>query len=151
VKERARSSWETLRARSEAAAELRRIESALALVGSDREPAFRDLGAAVHRGDATAEVAARARLVELDRRETELREDIVRTHAETGERIRRARLPVEETMMVLPSEPAPPPDEATPPTPPQMPEPYPPPDEGTPPTPAQVPEPSPDPPPDRDE
>jgi hypothetical protein len=70
---------------------------------------------------------------------------MTRTHTEAGERIRRARLPVQETVMVLPSEPTPPPGEATPPVPPQMPEPYPPPDEGTPPTPARIPEPSPDP------
>jgi hypothetical protein len=47
-------------------------------------------------------------------------------------------------MMVLPSEPAPPPGEATPPQPAVVPEPYPPPDEGNPPEPARVPEPSPD-------
>jgi hypothetical protein len=40
-------------------------------------------------------------------------------------------------------EPAPPPDEGTPPTPEPVPEPYPPPDEGTPPTPPLVPEPGP--------
>ena len=52
--------------------------------------------------------------------------------------------------MVTPSEPYPPPGEATPPEPAIVPEPYPPPDEGTPPSPAVVPEPSPDPKPDRD-
>jgi hypothetical protein len=68
------------------------------------------------------------------------------SRAEAGERIREARLGVQETMMVtprLPSEPYPPPGEATPPQPAIVPEPYPPPDEGTPPTPALVPEPSP--------
>jgi hypothetical protein len=40
-------------------------------------------------------------------------------------------------------EPAPPPDEGTPPTPAPVPEPYPPPDEGTPPRPPAVPEPGP--------
>lgn len=66
--------------------------------------------------------------------------------AEAGERIREARLAVQETMMIapkLPSEPYPPPGEATPPQPAIVPEPYPPPDEGTPPTPAPVPEPGP--------
>jgi hypothetical protein len=43
----------------------------------------------------------------------------------------------------LPPEPAPPPDEGTPPTPPSIPEPYPPPDEGTPPSQPPVPEPTP--------
>jgi len=65
--------------------------------------------------------------------------------AEAGERIREARLAVQETMMVMPNEPYPPPGEATPPQPAIVPEPYPPPDEGTPPTPALVPEPGPDP------
>jgi hypothetical protein len=46
--------------------------------------------------------------------------------------------------MVLPSEPYPPPDEATPPQPAIVPEPYPPPDEGTPPEPAPAPEPEPE-------
>jgi hypothetical protein len=64
--------------------------------------------------------------------------------AEAGERIREARFAVQETMMVTPNEPYPPPGEATPPQPAIVPEPYPPPDEGTPPTPALVPEPGPD-------
>jgi len=145
AKERALSSFETLRARTAAAAELRRVHAALALVESERQSAFLDLGAAVHRRNGAAEAAARSRLAELDRREAALHEETARTQAETTERIRRARLPVQETVMVLPSEPSPPPGEATPPTPPQVPEPYPPPDEGTPPTPARIPEPSPDP------
>jgi len=145
AKERARSSWETLRARQAAAAEFRRIQSGLVLLESDRRGALQDLGAAVHLHDPAAEAAARARLVELDRHEAALRQALDQAHAEAGERIRRARLPVQETMMVLPSEPTPPPGEATPPQPAQVPEPYPPPDEGTPPQPARVPEPSPDP------
>jgi hypothetical protein len=47
-------------------------------------------------------------------------------------------------MMVLPTEPYPPPGEATPPQPATVPEPYPPPDEATPPQPARIPEPGPD-------
>jgi hypothetical protein len=42
--------------------------------------------------------------------------------------------------MVLPSEPSPPPGEATPPQPAVVPEPYPPPDEATPPQPAPDPD-----------
>jgi zinc ribbon protein len=145
AKERARSSWQTLRARQAVAAELRRIQSGLALLERDRRAAFHDLGAATHLHDSTAEAAARARLVELDRHEEALRQALERTQIDAGERIRRARLPVQETMMVLPSEPTPPPGEATPPQPAQVPEPYPPPDEGTPPQPARIPEPSPDP------
>jgi hypothetical protein len=151
AKERARSSWETLRARQAVAAELRRIQSGLALLERDRRAAFHDLGAATHLHDAAAEAAVRARLVELDRHEAALRQALAQAQAEAGERIRRARLPVQETMMVLPSEPAPPPGEATPPQPAQVPEPYPPPDEGTPPQPARIPEPSPDPDPGRED
>jgi hypothetical protein len=136
ARERARSSWETLRARQAAAVEARRIQSALAVLEPERRTAFHDLGAASHAHDASAEAAARARLTELDRRESELRAALDGALEEAGERIRKARLPVEETMMVLPSEPAPPPDEATPPQPAVVPEPYPPPDEATPPQPA---------------
>jgi hypothetical protein len=75
----------------------------------------------------------------------QLHEQYDRTLGEAGERIRKARLPVQETMMVTPPEPTPPPGEATPPQPAIVPEPYPPPDEATPPEPARVPEPSPEP------
>jgi len=136
ARERARSSWETLRARQVAAAEVRRIQTTLAMLESDRRAAFHDLGAATHAHDATAEAAARVRLTELERYESELRAALDRALEDAGERIRKARLPVQETMMVLPSEPTPPPGEATPPQPAVVPEPYPPPDEATPPQPA---------------
>lgn len=144
ARERARSSWETLRARQAAAAEARRVQSALVLLESERRAAFQGLGSAAHAGDSTAEAAARARLDELDEREAALRRRLEGAQAEAGERIRKARLPVEETMMVTPNEPSVPPGEATPPQPAVVPEPYPPPDEGNPPQPAIVPEPSPD-------
>jgi hypothetical protein len=145
ARERARSSWETLRARQNAAGEARRVQSALLLLESDRRTAFQELGAAVHARDPAAEANAQSRLAELDEHEVELRAQLDGALGEADERIRRARLPVQETMMVLPPEPYPPPDEATPPQPAQVPEPYPPPDEATPPEPAQIPEPTPDP------
>lgn len=145
ARERARSQWETLRARQAAAAELRRIESALAGLEPERRAAVHDLGTAAYGRDAEAEAAARARLEELDAREADLRAELDRAQKDAGERIRLARLPVEETVMVAPPEPAPPPDEGTPPQPAVVPEPYPPPDEGDPPEPARVPEPGPDP------
>ena len=145
ARERARSSWETIRARQAAVAELRRIHSAIAALEPERRAAFQALGTAAYRGDADAEADARARLERLDAREVELRAELDRTHADAGERIRLARLPVEDTVMVVPTEPAPPPDEGTPPQPAVVPEPYPPPDEGDPPEPARVPEPSPEP------
>lgn len=144
VRERARSSWETFRARSTAAAEARRIQSGLLLIESERKSALAQLGAAAHAHDGTAEAAARAKLTELDEREAALRAQLDEQLDLAGERIRKAKLPVQDTMMVLPSEPSPPPGEATPPQPAVVPEPYPPPDEATPPQPARVPEPGPD-------
>jgi hypothetical protein len=146
ARERARSSWETLRARQAATVEARRIQSTLLLLDSDRGRALQDLGLAAHREDSTTEAAVRARLAELDAQEAELRTRLEQALGDADDRIRKARLPVQETMMVLPTEPSPPPGEATPPQPAIVPEPYPPPDEATPPQPARVPEPTPDPP-----
>ncbi|MDX6468097.1 MAG: zinc-ribbon domain [Gaiellaceae bacterium] len=153
ARERAGSLLETWRARAAATAEVRRIHSGLAVVEAERRTALLELGAAAHRGDGMAEAGVRARLTELDAREAELRSQLELRLAHAGERIRKARLAVQETMMVTPnqpSEPYPPPGEATPPQPATVPEAYPPPDEGTPPAPARVPEPSPQPSPDRD-
>ena len=108
---RARSSWETLRARQVATAEARRTKSALLLLESDRRSALQDLGAAVHAQDATAEATARERLAGLDARETELRTQLDAALGEADERIRKARLPVQETVMVLPAEPGPDPSD----------------------------------------
>jgi zinc ribbon protein len=146
VKEKARSAWEEWRVRSAAAAEARRIQSGLLLVEAERRHALADLGAAAHLHDSTAEAAARSKLAELDERERALQTQLDEQLTLAGERIRKAKLPVQDTMMVLPSEPSPPPGEATPPQPAVVPEPYPPPDEGDPPQPARIPEPSPDPP-----
>jgi hypothetical protein len=104
-----------------------------------RPRAFQVLGEAVWRGDAAAERDARQRLEELERERQRIEEELAMRLAGAEERIRRARLPVQETLMVTPNEPSapyPPPDEGDPPQPAQVPEPYPPPDEGTPPTPA---------------
>ena len=141
VREKARSRLEELRARSAVAAEARRIQSALLLIEAERKSALADLGAAAHAHDGTAEAAARAKLTELDERDAALRGQLDDGLAQAGERIRKAKLPVQDTMMVLPSEPSPPPGEATPPQPAVVPEPYPPPDEATPPQPAPDPDP----------
>jgi zinc ribbon protein len=143
ARERARSSVETWRARSAAAAESRRIRNVIAVAESERQALLLELGTAAYRRDGAAEDAARTKLSELEAREWELHGRLQESIREAGERIRRARLPVEETIMVLPTEPTPPPDEGTPPTPAVVPEPYPPPDEGDPPEPARIPEPSP--------
>ena len=144
ARERAESAVETWRARSAAAADARRLRQTLAAIDRERQTLHRDLGAAVHRGDGAAERDVRTRLDALDAHEAELRSALEGTLSRADRRIREARLPVQETMMVLPAEPTPPPDEGTPPQPARVPEPYPPPDEGTPPEPARVPEPGPE-------
>jgi zinc-ribbon domain len=107
ARERARSSWETLRVRQTATVEARRIRSALLVLESDRRNALHDLGAAAHAQDATAEANARERLAKLDAHEAEFRTRLEAALGEADERIRKARLPVQETMLVLPTEPGP--------------------------------------------
>jgi len=142
ARERVRSRVEELRARSSALAEARRAHGDLLLLESERKARLADLGAAAHARDSTAEAAARAALADLDRREAELWSSLEARQRATGERIRKAKLPVQDTMMVAPAEPQPSP--AQPPQPAVVPEPYPPPDEGDPPQPARIPEPTPD-------
>ena len=121
-----------------------------------RGPALQELGAAVRSGDRRAANEASKRLDELDERERSLEADLELQLARAKERIRLARLPVQETVVVAPTSagsvageaadarrqdpgepnaPYPPPDEGNPPTPAIVPEPSPPPDEGTPPAP----------------
>lgn len=147
---------EVWRTRLDAAVTRWRTRSRLDAIEVDRGPALQALGDAVWRGDSTAEKEARQRLVDLEQEGKRIEDELAERLAGADERIRRARFPVQETMMVTPNEagsvvgkaddarpevpepsPAyPPPDEGNPPEPAQVPEPYPPPDEGTPPTPA---------------
>jgi hypothetical protein len=116
-----------------------RTRSRLDAIAYERGPALQALGEAVWRGDDDAERESRERLVELEQERKRIEDDLSEQLAGADERIRRARLPVQETIMVTPNEPSPPyppPDEGNPPEPARVPEPYPPPDEGTPPTPA---------------
>jgi hypothetical protein len=116
-----------------------RSRSRLDAIEIDRRPALQALGEAVWRGDASAEQEARQRLEDLEEDRKRVEEELAAQLADADERIRQARLPVQETVMVTPNEPSapyPPPDEGNPPQPAEVPEPYPPPDEGTPPTPA---------------
>ena len=110
AREWAQTALETWRARSAAAAEARRIRHSLARLEDERRARLLDLGAAAHRRDEAAEAGARARLAALDAEEAGLRGSLDAALHDAGERIRKARLPVEETMMVLPFEPTPPPD-----------------------------------------
>lgn len=116
-----------------------RTRSRLDAIDVERGPALQALGEAVWRQDETAERAARQKLVELEQEAKRVEDELAERLAGADERIRRARLPVQDTVMVTPDEPNapyPPPDEGEPPQPAQVPEPYPPPDEGTPPVPA---------------
>jgi hypothetical protein len=115
-----------------------RTRSRLDHVEHARAPALQELGAAVRSGDKRAANEASKRLDELDEQQRSLEADLELQVAQAKERIRLARLPVQETVMVAPTEPSPsypPPDEGNPPTPAIVPEQYPPPDEGAPPTP----------------
>jgi hypothetical protein len=127
------------RTRVDAALARWRTRSRLDAIAVERGPALQAFGDAVWRGDTTAERDARRRLVELEQESKRIEDELAERLAGADERIRRARLPVQETLMVTPDEPSapyPPPDEGNPPQPAQVPEPYPPPDEGTPPVPA---------------
>ncbi len=137
-RERATSTGEVWRARLEQTLHRRRAQAELDLIEDERRPLLRELGEAVYAGDADREAEARARLAALDERRAEVERGLEDRRSELDERIRRARLPLDRTVMVPPTAantPYPPPDEGTPPTPTPVPEPYPPPDEGTPPTP----------------
>jgi hypothetical protein len=87
---------EIRRARSDAAAEGRRVQAELALLESERSSAERTLGEAVAAGDESAEQAARALIRGLDERKEALELAWRERLDETAERIRRARLPDEQ-------------------------------------------------------
>ncbi len=133
---------EVWRTRLETALGRWRTRSRLDAIAVERGPALRSLGDAVWRGDSGAQREARQRLAGLEQERKSLENELAEQLARADERIRRARLPVQQTVMVAPAEPNapyPPPGEADPPQPAQVPEPYPPPDEGTPPAPAEDP------------
>ena len=130
---------EVWRTRLDTALSRWRTRSRLDAISVERGPALQALGDAVWRGDTSAERGARERLVELEQEGKRIEDELAVRLAGADERIRRARLPVQDTLMVTPNEPSapyPPPDEGNPPQPARVPEPYPPPDEGTPPEPA---------------
>jgi hypothetical protein len=130
---------EVWRTRFDSALSRWRTRSRLDAIEVERGPALQALGEAVWRRDETGERTARQRLVELEQEAKRVEDELAERLAGADERIRRARLPLQDTVMVTPNEPSapyPPPDEGEPPQPAQVPEPYPPPDEGTPPTPA---------------
>ncbi len=106
---------------------------------------LRSLGEAVYLGDDQATEKARADLSEVDGALSAKEDEMTTIAGEMRERYSAARAEVMHTELLEPvpvvPEPAPPPDEGTPPMPAPVPEPYPPPDEGTPPQPDPLPEP----------
>lgn len=157
---------EVWRSRLDASLVRRRSRSELDRLEDERVPVLQALGTAAWSGDAEGEEAARRRLRELEAERERVESELASHLAGAEERIRRARLPVEDTVMIGPNDagsvgseaadarpadvaperapgpspPYPPPGEADPPQPAQVPEPYPPPDEGTPPAPAPGPD-----------
>jgi len=102
VRERAGSTWESLRVRSLVALETRRIHGELMVVRSQRRDLLLALGEATYGGDQEAAREANERLRELDGREADLKTALEALLAEAGERIRRAKLSVEDTVRVPP-------------------------------------------------
>jgi zinc ribbon protein len=155
---------EVWRTKLDASLDRWRTRSRLDAIDVERGPALQALGEAVWRGDKLGERQARQRLVELEQEAKRIEDELAERLAGADERIRKARLPVQDTVMVAPNEPgsvggeaaAARPEEpgagsvggeaaAARPEEPGPSPPYPPPDEGNPPQPAQVPEPYPPP------
>ncbi|HET7567095.1 MAG TPA: zinc ribbon domain-containing protein [Gaiellaceae bacterium] len=137
---RASTASEIWRVRLDGALERRRANAQLENLARERSMLLSELGRAEWEADDAAAERVRSRLHDVEERRARVEHELATTLAEAEARIRQARLPVDQTMMVAPDEignaPYPPPDEADPPQPAQVPEPYPPPDEGTPPAPA---------------
>lgn len=101
---RAATLAEVARARVDAEVTRRRARTRLDVLESERRPALQALGVAVWEGDSAAEERARTRLAELDERRALVGRELEERLAETEERIRRARLTVDSTMVVAPEE-----------------------------------------------
>jgi hypothetical protein len=76
-----------------------RTRSRLDAIAVERGPALQGLGDAVWRGDKTAEREARERLVELEQEGKRIEDELAERLAGADERIRRARLPVQDTIV----------------------------------------------------
>ena len=116
----AASAAEVWRTRLETAFTRWRTRSRIDELELARPAALQALGDAVHRGDKEAQHGARRRLAELDARRRALEEELEAHLRGAEERIRLARLPVQETLLVAPNAPAapyPPPGGGTPPGP----------------------------------
>src|SRR3989442_6202088 len=145
---RERTAWmvELMSVRTVAGRELSRLRNELFALSRAREERLRDLGAAVYAEDEEATQTLTDEIRRLDETAQEKEAEMHAVAEAAEERIRKGRLSVQPTLIETPPqvpEPAPPPDEGTPPQQPLIPEPGPPPDEGTQPAPPIVPEPRP--------
>jgi hypothetical protein len=136
---------ETLAVHSSARVELFRLRRELTDLFGQRADCARALGEAVYADDPDATEASRARMAELDGSIAEKEEQMQQTAAGAQERIERAQLEVQPTMIEAPEPPSPEPfpSPSEPPAPVPIPEPSPEPSPE--PGPAYVPEPSPEP------
>jgi hypothetical protein len=128
IRGRAGLALEAVTVHSTARLDLFRLGRELAQLSAERAECARALGEAVYADDASASESARARMAELDGLISAKEGEMEQTAAGAVERIERARLQVQPTLIETPEPPAPP-------------EPYPPP--AQPPAPAPVPEPTP--------
>jgi Double zinc ribbon len=130
IRTRAGLAVETVVVHSSARVELFRLRRELAHLLAERAECARALGEAVYADDASGSESARGGMAELDGLISAKEGEMEQTAAGALERIQRARLQVQPTLIETPEPPAPP-------------EPYPPPTE--PPGPVPVPEPTPEP------
>lgn len=145
VKARAGSAVETLTVHSTVRVELFRLRRELQDLLAQRADSARLFGEAVYADDPEASDPARARMAELDGLIAAKEEQMQKTAEGAMERIERAQLQVQPTMVEAPEPPSPEPfpSPSEPPVPTPIPEPTPEPSE--PPGPVHVPEPSPEP------
>jgi outer membrane biosynthesis protein TonB len=131
VRARAGYAVETLAAHSSARVELFRLRRELGDLLAQRAEFARTLGEAVYADDPEATESARSRMAELEELISAKEEQMQQTAAGAMERIERAQLQVQPTMIETPEPPTP------------SPEPFPAPSE--PPAPTPIPEPTPEP------
>ena len=145
VRSRAGFAVETVAAHSSARVELFRLRRELHDLAAQRGESARAFGQAVYADDTPMSESARARMAELDGLIAAKEEQMQQTAAGAMDRIGRARLEVQPTMIETPEPPTPEPfpSPAEPPAPVPIPEPTPEPSE--PPGPVVVPEPGPEP------
>ena len=104
ARERAGSTWESLRVRSTVAAEVRRVHTELAAIDVQRRDALLALGEATHRSDEKAGAEVQKLLTELDERESDLQAQLQRQVEEAGEKLRQVKLSVNKTVVAPPKE-----------------------------------------------